>query len=377
MIPSRVPIRVLVVEDSLTVRNRLCEVIARDSEFALAAAVSDGAQAVDACRDLRPDVIAMDLVLPGLDGLAATQHIMAHHPTPILIVSSSSNRGELFRTYDALAAGAVDVLDKPRGDDTDGEWDRQFVAALKLVARIRVISRPKPRPARLSPAPPIAPGAPGRSGPPGAPGSVAGRAGPVEVVRSRVVAIGASTGGPGAVADVLRGLPPQFQFPVLVVVHTGEPFAIGLADWLDSQMSRRVSYPRDGDPVASAAGTVVIAPPGQHMLVRGGRLRLTRDPERNWCRPSVDVLFESVAAEYGTGAVGCLLTGMGRDGAAGLLAIRSAGGTTISQDEASCVVYGMPREAEALGASMRVLPLADIAPALAAMSRGDGPERRK
>ena len=369
-----VPIRVLVVEDSPTVRNRLCEVIMRDSEFALAAAVSDGAQAVDACRDLRPDVIAMDLVLPGLDGLAATQHIMAHHPTPILIVSSSSNRGELFRTYDALASGAVDVLDKPRGDDADGEWDRQFLAALKLVARIRVISRPKPRPARLPPAPP---GAPGHSGAPGGPGQVAGRTGPIDAARNRVVAIGASTGGPGAVADVLRGLPAQFQFPVLVVVHAGEPFAIGLADWLDSQMSRRVSYPRDGDPVASAAGAVVIAPPGQHMLVRGGRLRLTRDPERNWCRPSVDVLFESVAAEYGTAAVGCLLTGMGRDGAAGLLAIRSAGGTTISQDEATCVVYGMPREAEALGASMRVLPLADIAPALAAMSRGEAPERRK
>jgi two-component system chemotaxis response regulator CheB len=369
---GRVPIRVLIVEDSVTVRNRLCEVIAHESEFALSAAVSDGAQAVDACRDLRPDVIAMDLVLPGLDGLAATQHIMAHHPTPILIVSSSANRGELFRTYDALAAGAVDVLDKPRGDEADGEWERQFVAALRMVARIRVISRPKPRPARLSSAPPIAP-----SSAPESSGSVAGRTGSLEIARSRVVAIGASTGGPGAVADVLRGLPSQFQFPVLVVVHTGEPFAIGLADWLDSHVSRRVSYPRDGDPVASAAGTVVIAPPGQHMLVRGGRLRLTRDPERNWCRPSVDVLFESVAAEYGPGAVGCLLTGMGRDGAAGLLAIRSAGGTTISQDEASCVVYGMPREAEAIGASMRVLPLADIAPALAMMSRGDGPERRR
>jgi two-component system chemotaxis response regulator CheB len=358
------PIRVLVVEDSLTVRKRLCEVIARDPEFALVAEVTDGAQAIDACRDLRPQVIAMDLVLPGLDGLAATQHIMAHHPTPILVVSSSSNRGDLFRTYDALAAGAVDVLDKPSGTEPDDEWDRRFVAALRMVARIRVISRPKPRLTR-PPASALAP----------APGPPSERAGPIEIPRGRVVAIGASTGGPGAVAEVLRSLPAQFQLPLLVVIHTGEPFAIGLADWLDSQTSRRVGYPRDGDPVGSAAGAVVIAPPGQHMVVRGGRLRLTRDPERNWCRPSVDVLFESMAADYGAGAVGCLMTGMGRDGAAGLLAIRAAGGTTISQDEASCVVYGMPREAEALGASMRVLPLGDIAPALAALARGHGPER--
>jgi two-component system, chemotaxis family, protein-glutamate methylesterase/glutaminase len=123
-------IRVLVVEDSLTVRDRLCQAIAGDPELALIGEVGDGARAIEACRDLRPDVIAMDLVLPVLDGLAATEHIMAHHPTPILIVSASLNRGEVFRTYEALAAGAVDVLDKPSGEEPDAEWDRRFVAAL-------------------------------------------------------------------------------------------------------------------------------------------------------------------------------------------------------------------------------------------------------
>jgi two-component system chemotaxis response regulator CheB len=182
-----------------------------------------------------------------------------------------------------------------------------------------------------------------------------------------VVAIGASTGGPGAVAQVLRDLPAQFQLPILLVVHIGEPFAPTLADWLDRQSTRRVSHPRDGDPVASVAGRVAMAPPGRHLVVRGGRLHLSHDPERNWCRPSVDVLFESVAAEYGAGAAGCLLTGMGRDGAAGLLAIRNAGGATMSQDAASCVVFGMPREAELLGASMRVLPLGEIGAAIAAL----------
>jgi len=353
------PIRVLVVEDSLTVRKRLCEVIAGDPELVVVADVGDGGRAIEACRDLRPDVIAMDMVLPGVTGLAATEHIMAHHPTPILIVSASFNRGELFCTYDALAAGAVDVLDKPRGDEPDGEWERRFLSALKLVSRIRVITHPRARlrpgrPAATLPKPPAAPSF----------DRVAG-----EVARCRIVAIGASTGGPGAVVDVLRGLPAQFQLPIALVVHLSEPFALALADWLDGQLPRPVGCPRDGDPVAAAAGRVVMAPPGQHLVIRGGRWRLTRDPERNWCRPSVDVLFESVAAEYGAGAAGCLLTGMGRDGAAGLLAIRAAGGLTISQDEASCVVYGMPREAEALRASMRVLPLVEIGPALAALDR--------
>ena len=353
-------IRVLVVEDSLTVRRRLCEVIAGDPELELVAEVGDGERAIEACRDLRPDVIAMDMVLPGVSGLGATEHIMAHHPTPILIVSASHNRGELFGTYDALAAGAVDVLDKPRGDELDGDWERRFVAALKLVSRIRVITRPRARLAvrrRASEAPLI-----DRS------------AAPVARAPSRIVAIGASTGGPGAVVEVLRGIPAGFSLPIVLVVHINEPFAQALAEWFDRQSPHRVAYPRDGELVASAAGRVSMAPPGCHLVVRGGRLRLTADPERHWCRPSVDVLFESVAAEYGAGGAGCLLTGMGRDGAAGLLAIRSAGGTTMSQDEASCVVFGMPREAKALGASMRVLPLAEIGPALATL---DPPRPRR
>jgi len=346
-------IRVLIVEDSLTVRRRLCEVIAGDPELELVAEVGDGERAIEACRDLRPDVIAMDMVLPGITGLGATEHIMAHHPTPILIVSASHNRGELLCTYDALAAGAVDVLDKPRGDELDGDWERRFVAALKLVSRIRVITHPRARLAirrRASEAPPV-----DRS------------AAPVERAPSRIVAIGASTGGPGAVVEVLRGIPAGFSLPIVLVVHINEPFALALAEWFDRQSPHRVAYPRDGELVASVAGRVSMAPPGRHLVVRRGRLRLTTDPERHWCRPSVDVLFESVAAEYGAGGAGCLLTGMGRDGAAGLLAIRSAGGTTMSQDEASCVVFGMPREAEALGASMRVLPLAELGPALATL----------
>jgi two-component system chemotaxis response regulator CheB len=343
--------RVLVVEDSRTVRNRLCEVLAADPEIELAGEATDGKEAIELCRKLRPDVVTIDMILPVMSGLAATEYIMAHCPTPILVVSSSFNRGELFKTYDALAAGAVDVLEKPTGEEPAGVWERTFVAQVKLVARIRVITHPRLRLASLN-RPSLAPTAPtGESCP-------------------AVLAIGASTGGPAAIVEVLRGLPKLFEPPILLVLHISEPFGASFADWLDGQTSRRVGYPRDGDSSAAASGRVVMAPPGRHLVVRDGRLRLTLDPERHSCRPSVDVLFESVAREYGQAAAAVLLTGMGRDGAAGLLDIRRAGGRTIAQDEETSVVYGMPHEAIVLGAAERVLPLKEIGPALGGLTAG-------
>jgi two-component system chemotaxis response regulator CheB len=181
------------------------------------------------------------------------------------------------------------------------------------------------------------------------------------------VCVGASTGGPQAVAEVLRALPREFHLPVLLVLHINEPFGSTFADWLGRQLGREVRYPHDGEAVNAAAGRVVMAPPGQHLEVRDGLLRLGRGPELHSCRPSVDVLFDSVARAYGPAAAGCLLTGMGRDGADGLLAIRDAGGRTIAQDEATSVVYGMPREAALRGAAQLVLPVGRIGPTLAAL----------
>lgn len=348
--------RVLVVEDSLTVRMHLVEIISACPDMELAGEASDGKGAIELCRQLRPDVITMDMMLPVMTGLAATEYIMAYCPTPILIVSASTNRGELFKTYDALAAGAVDVLEKPAGLEPDGEWERNFIAMIKLVSKIRVITHPR---ARLA----------ARSGLEGLPFASPAFVPKASSPRCEVVALGASTGGPGAIVEILRGLPATFTLPILLVLHINEPFGAAFAEWLDGQSLRHVAYPKAGDAVADAAGRVIMAPPGHHLIVRDGRFRLTLDPERNFCRPSIDVLFESVAQDYGPAAAACLLTGMGRDGAQGLLKVRQAGGFTIAQNEASSVIYGMPREAALIGAATRVLGLEEIAPAFVSVAK--------
>lgn len=347
-------IRVLLVEDSVTVRHRLSEVLGADPELEVVGEAENGERAIELCLALTPDVITLDMILPVMSGLAATEYIMAHRPTPILVVSSSTNRGELFKTYDALAAGAVDVLEKPRGDEPDGDWERRLCAAVKLVSRIKVITHPR---ARL--------GALGR--PPSAPPNHDSPRAPGDAVR--VVAIGASTGGPAALVRVLGALPTAFPLPIVIVLHIGEPFGTAFAEWLEAQSRRRVSHPDGGELVESFRGGVAMAAPDRHLSVLARRFRVTKDPPRHSCRPSVDVLFESLAREYGAAVVACLLTGMGRDGAAGLLAIRRAGGLTMAQDESTSVVYGMPREAVLLGAADRVLPLQSIGESLAALAR--------
>jgi two-component system chemotaxis response regulator CheB len=345
-------VRALVVEDSLTTRQRFCEVLSSDPEIELVGQAEDGKRAIELCQELRPDIVTLDMMLPIMSGLAATEYIMAHCPTPILIVSASINRGELFKTYDALAAGAIDVLEKPRGDEIGGDWERKFVSTVKLVSRIKVITHSR---ARLGLGKRSLPASPEIRSP--------------QAPRNcRVVAIGASTGGPGALVEILRAIPRGFPLPMLIVLHIDEPFGSAFADWLDAQTPHRVAYARDGETLTAVAGRVVMAPPGKHLLVHSERLRLTSDPERHWCRPSVDVLFESLAREYGAGVVACLLTGMGRDGAAGMLEVKRAGGLTIAQDEATSIVYGMPREAVLLGAVQRVLPLAEIGRAVAELS---------
>lgn len=341
-------IRVLLVDDSLTVRQALRAVLERDPDVHVVGEANDGGAVLGLVTTLRPDVVVLDMVMPGTNGVVATEQIMAHCPTPILIVSSSVNRGEMFDTYAALAAGAVDVLDKAHAGDE--EWDRRFVAAVRMVSRIKVITHPR-----------------GRLGAIGRARSDTSQ--PSEIFATapdrrqpRLVALGASTGGPGALATVLRSISRDYPIPIAAIVHIDGRFATALAEWLAGQTKRDVRFARDGELVAG--GAVSIAPPDCHLTIAGGRYRLVEAPPRNHCRPSIDVLFESAAVEYGARIAACLLTGMGRDGAAGMLAVRNHGGFTIAQDEATSVIYGMPREAMVRGAVERELPLDQIGPAI-------------
>jgi two-component system chemotaxis response regulator CheB len=356
-------IRVLVVEDSLTVRRHIVDVLAGDPDLEVIGEATDGKQAIELCQALRPDVVTLDMILPVMSGLAATEYIMAYCPTPILVVSASTNRGELYKTYEAMAAGALDVLDKPTDASPDGVWERKLIATVKLIARIKVITHPRARLETIGQRPPQ----PARAT---AEVPLAGRS-------PRLIAIGVSTGGPAALVEILGALPADFPIPIAVVLHIGTLFASAFADWLDGQSRLAVAYARDGEPLpAAGAGRVVMASPDRHLVLDRGRFRLTDDAERHFCRPSVDVLFHSLARELGGDCAACLLTGMGRDGADGLLAIRRAGGRTIAQDESTSVVFGMPREAILLGAAEQVLPLDRVAPALIALAEAGASRRR-
>jgi len=344
--------RVLVIDDSLTVRRHLIEILERAPDLQVVGEAGDGRRAVELTRQLRPDVVTLDLVLPDMNGLAATEQIMAHAPTPILIVSASFNRGEMFDTYHALAAGAVDVLDKSH-DDTDADWENRFVAAVRMVSKIKVITHLR---ARFDPA---------RRDRITKPSSTPHRASNGdEHADADVVALGASTGGPGALVEVIGAMSPALPAATLVVLHIDAAFTTSFAEWLGVQTSRTVRVAADREPVNGAPGRVLCAPAGKHLVVEHGLVRLTQSPPRHHCRPSVDTLFESIAVEYQERCAAALLTGMGRDGASGLLAIRQAGGFTVAQDEATSIVYGMPREAVVCGAADRVLPLHEIGLAL-------------
>ena len=349
-------IRILVVEDSLTVRKYLVEVLQSCADLEVIAEAKDGKEAIELCEVLRPDIVTMDMMLPVMTGMAATEYIMAYCPTPILIVSASTNRGELFKTYQALAAGAIDVIEKPLGDNRDEDWEKTFISTVKLVSKIKAITHPRAK-LRLE----------SRS----TPSSVvyhAQREIP-QNVEYRLVVIGVSTGGPQALAELLGHLPTTFPLPILIVIHISTAFGVAFADWLNDQSSIPVSTAVHGS-LLPAVGhpQVLLAPPDQHLTVSGNRIWLNSGPEVHSCRPSVDVLFESVAQEMGDRAIALLLTGMGRDGARGLLAIHLAGGLTIAQDEASCVVFGMPREAISMEAARRILPLQEMVPLLSSLA---------
>ena len=339
--------RVLIVDDSAVARRLLMRVLNAHGGFTVVGEAVNGSEGVRMTGELRPDVVTMDIRMPVMDGYEATRRIMAECPTPIVMVSAHEQR-EVERSFNALEAGAVTVLAKPSGV-TSPDHPRQaaeLTRTLRAMAGLRLVTR---RGRRLSPAPPAAKSK--------APVNAGARR------TIEVVAIGASTGGPAALGRVLRDLPADLAAPVLIVQHIAEGFDTGLASWLDSVAPLSVKIARHNE--VAKPGQVLIAPNGVHMGVRsGGRVELIDSDPIGSHRPAVTYLFRSVAKAYGARAVAVILTGIGRDGTDGLLDLHAAGGHVIGQDEASSVVYGMPRAAAEAGVVDEVVGVADVAGAI-------------
>jgi two-component system chemotaxis response regulator CheB len=355
------PVRVLIVDDSSTVRAVLRRLLARTTGIEVSGEATDGAAAVDATLRLRPDVVLMDIEMPGMDGFQATERIMALRPTPILVLTSRATRNQIRTAFEAIRRGAVEVLPKP--EDAAG-WE-QLATTLPDVIRAVAAAHPAAAPRPSHPAAAAGPGrvteSSGQSLPAMAPTRVLW---PAPTAMIRYVAVGASTGGPTAVRDLLAALPGELPASVLVVQHIASGFESSFAEWLAAELRRDVRVARDGE--QPAAGDVRIGPTGAHLVLAGdGALRLdTTIPPRRGHRPSADELFLSCARTFPTETAGVLLTGMGRDGADGLAELRRAGGVTAAQDEATSAVFGMPRAAIENGAAEVALPPKEIGSAL-------------
>ena len=360
---------VVVVDDSTVQRRFLRAAVEAGEEFVVVGEARNGREAVALVARLRPTVVVMDLDLPVMGGIEAIERIMSATPTPILVCSGFVAGIDSANALAALAAGAVDVLPKPAPDDggTLEDYGHRLRRALRVASRVRVITHPRGRlRSQGTPSTPIVTG--DRRPLAGCPESADDRDDPRGTVK--LIAVGASTGGPQALLTLLSELPADLTQAVLVVQHMAEGFVPGLASWLDELVPLPVVVGGSGRRLAP--GTVTIAPSGGNLLVQDERLRVLCVPPDpgQFHVPGVDATFRSVARALGPDAVGVLLTGMGRDGAAGLLEMRQTGALTLGQDEASSTVYGMPAAAFALQAVERQLPLDQMASAvLAAVGR--------
>jgi two-component system response regulator WspF len=327
-----------IVNDMPIALEALRRVLALRPEHTVAWTARDGAEAVALCARETPDLVLMDLLMPGMDGVEATRQIMAATPCAILVVTASVGANAA-RVFDAMGHGAIDAVDTPavgRGElrESAAAFLHKIDTIVKLVGTRRLI----PSTDTFSDT-----------------GTIKRR--------ERLVAIGASAGGPAALAAVLSGLPKDFPAAVVIVQHVDERFALGLADWLSRDSALPVRVAKEGD--RPRAGTALLAGTKDHLrLLSAQRLGYASEPCDQAYRPSVDVFFDSVGAHWPGEAVGVLLTGMGRDGAKGLKTLRDKGHYTIAQDQATSTVYGMPRAAANLGAAVDILPLQRIAPRL-------------
>lgn len=333
-------VRVMIVEDSLVVRQLLAHIVSRDPRFEIAAAVSSAEEALAEIARVKPDVISMDIRLPGMDGLEATRRIMSEHPTPIVVIADAIEDSKLHISMNALRAGALSVVEKPVGlANVSYEAIAQTICTqLFIMSSVPVIRRRNM--------------------------AVGSGARPVEPAKRplrdfcglRFVALGASTGGPPALAKIMDALPEDFAAPVFIVQHMGAAFMEGFAEWLDGLSRLKVGLAIDGE--VARAGRAYVAPGDRHLRIQaGGVMQLTQEPPVNSQRPSANVLFSSLAKAAGPYTAGALMTGMGEDGALGLLELQAAGGYTLAEHASTAVVNGMPAAAVRLGAAREVLPM--------------------
>lgn len=336
MIAPGNPIRVLIVDDSSVVRSVLSRDLSKDPSIQVVGTAPDPYVARDKIVELRPDVLTLDVEMPRMDGVTFLRKLMVYQPMPVIVLSSLTDTGTQ-TAIDALSAGAVDVLHKPGSAYSAAEVTPLLIAKIKTAAKakLRPITAPAARPVKSH---------------------------SLAETTDKILAIGASTGGVQALTEVLAGLPASSP-GILIVQHMPAKFTASFAQRMNGLCSLRVKEAVDGDTVVP--GQVLIAPGGLHTLLRrsGARyyVEVKDGPNVHHQKPSVDVMMNSVAKYAGANAVGVILTGMGADGADGLLAMRNAGAHTIAQDEQTCVVFGMPMEAIKRGAAEKVVPLNKVA----------------
>lgn len=356
--PTPSPIKVLLVDDSASSRMLLRHILSSDTRFSVLGEVANGADALAFLAQHRPDVVVMDIHMPGMDGYETTRQIMQTHPVPIVICTGVPGPDEAVDKFRALDAGALALVAKPAGPGhpQHAETSAKLIEALALMSEVRVVKRwPRERVSRNA-AFVLRPG----SKPPG----------PVEVV-----AIGTSTGGPPVLQAILAGLPAGFPAPILIVQHISAGFLPGLVEWLRQSVALPVRIAAHGEPMQP--GHVYLAPDGYHMGVAPqNRILLSRSEAENGLRPSVAFLFRSVAAVCGARAIAALLTGMGRDGAQELKHLKDLGAVTIAQDAETSVIHGMPGEAIRLGAASYILPPERIATVVTTLAMGHAPDAR-
>ena len=350
MTPSEKKIRVVLVEDSRVISELLTAIIQEDPRFDIVASYAMAEEAIARLTDDKPNVISMDIRLPGMNGLEATQTILRQYPVPIVICSATAAEDKQL-SLNALRAGALSVVEKPVGpaQRNFGELRDKYLTQLFIMSGVRVIKQTAGQRRQPAEAP-----------------ELKGKAPQVQAGKWSCMGLVASTGGPFALAALLKQLPKEFPLPILLVQHMVPSFVEGFLGWLNTVSNLPCKFAEVGE--TPDKGTIYLPPADHHLVLTKNGLNLTQTPPICYQRPSGTILFQSMAQVLGAQSLGVLLTGMGEDGAEGLHAIHKAKGHTIAEDETTAVVYGMPKAAVLLGAVHDLLPLHEIADRLVALT---------